>query len=86
MWNHFTLLYGLIEKVGKASIKILNFASLLTGMRAPSRGIFKFVVNILGVVTTSTVIIYAVFMNTQEMVVLFSFRSAGLLLKTLDIL
>lgn len=55
-------------------------------MRAPSRGIFKFVVNILGVVTTSTVIIYAVFMNTQEMVVLFSFRSAGLLLKTLDIL
>ena len=55
-------------------------------MRAPSRGIIKFVVNILGAIATNTVITYVIFMNTQEMVVLFIFRRrTDLLLKTLDI-
>lgn len=80
---HFTL--GVAEKVGKVSIKILNFASLLMGMSVPSRRTTKFIWSIWGV-TANTVIIYAIFVNTQEMVVLFSFRrSTDLLLKTLDI-
>lgn len=77
-------LYRLVEKVGKVSIKIFNFASLLIEMRAPNRGIF--ILNILRVVTNNFVIIYAIFMNTHEMVVLSSFRrSIDLLLKTLNI-
>ena len=63
LWNHFSLLCELIEKVRKASVKILNFASLFPWMRAPNRGITTFVLNTLGVVTTHTVIIYAIFMN-----------------------
>jgi hypothetical protein len=77
LWNRFTLLYGLIEKVGEVSIQVLNFATLLTGLKAPRR-ITKFVLNLLGVVTTNAVIIYAIFMNTQEMVILSA-------LETLDI-
>lgn len=76
-------LYGLAEQVGKVSIKILNFTSLLTGMSVPSRSIPQFVLNILEAKTNS-VIFYTIFVNTQETVVLFQFQKEySLLLKHL---